>query len=247
MHRPVAFAVLLTGALACFGSAHSQVGFDVASVHPSQRPVEFERDGQTDVAYGTLHMRDVTVSTCIKWAYQVQQSQIVGLPGMDQQHFDIVAKADPSAAEEQMRPMLQALLAERFHLVFHLGRRELNAYAMSVDGKGLKMKPSPAADGALYRQNSATGMVARNITMQQLANYVSGPLGSPLSDDTHLPGKFDLVINFTPYVDEDRDHQASPASILNAAFRGDVGLQLNGRKAVFDVMVIDHVETPSPN
>jgi uncharacterized protein (TIGR03435 family) len=238
---------LLIATLVVTTLASGQTAFEVAAIRPSQQSVEFERDGETKVVGDRLSMRDVTLSTCVKWAYQVQQAQIIGPYHWDQQHYDVTAKADPGTSEETMRLMLQALLAERFHLVFHREKRELAAYAIEVDPKGLKIKPSPDSEGALYRQNSATGMVARNITMQQLADYISGPLGAPLADDTHLPGKYNLNLDFTGYVDEDRDHQAGPASILNAAFRGNLGLQLVRRKSIFDVMVIDHVESPTPN
>ena len=39
-----------------------------------------------------LSMRDVTVSTCMKWAYKVQQAQIVPKKDMDSVHYDMVAK-----------------------------------------------------------------------------------------------------------------------------------------------------------
>ena len=49
--------------------ATAQATFDVASIHPTSEHVQFESNGTTEVAYGTLKMHDVTVATCIYWAY----------------------------------------------------------------------------------------------------------------------------------------------------------------------------------
>ena len=228
-------------------ASHAQTSFDVASIRLSQQEVKFEHDGETAIAHGTLRMRDVTLSTCIRFAYKVQQAQILGEPRRNERHYDITAKAAPDTTAEQMRPMLQALLEERFHLVFHREKRELNGYVMTVLPKGIKFKPSADQGGELYRQNYAASMVAKNITMQELVDYISEPLGSPLADGTHLQGKYDLVIDFTKYVDAPREIMANTTTVLSAAFRGDLGLQFTKDKAAYDMFVIDHVEPPSEN
>ena len=53
--------------------------FAVASIRPSSQAVQFEHDGRTEVSPGLLQMHDVTVATCVKWAYGVQDSQIIFL------------------------------------------------------------------------------------------------------------------------------------------------------------------------
>ena len=143
--------------------------------------------------------------------------------------------------------MMQAVLKERFHLAFHREQRELSGYVLTVLPKGPKIKPSPNQDGEVYRQNSAAGMVAKNITMQELADYMSEPIGAPLADGTHLNGQYDLVIDFTKYVDTPREILPNATTVLNAAFKGDLGLQITKDKAVYDMVVLDHVEAPSEN
>lgn len=241
--RSLSLSIALLFSLA----SHAQASFDVASIRLSQQEVKFERDGETTIAHGTLRMRDVTLSTCIRFAYKVQQAQIVGEPRRNEQHYDIIAKASPNTTAEQMRPMMQALLQERFHLAFHRERRELNGYVLTVVPKGAKIKPSVDQNGEPYRQNSATGMVAKNITMQELSDYISEPIGSPLADGTHLEGKYDLVLDFTHYVDTPSEIQPNASTVLNAAFKDDLGLQLTKGKADYDMIVLDHFEPPSPN
>lgn len=228
-------------------AGHAQASFDVASIRLSKQEVKFERDGETEISHGTLRMRDVTLSTCIRFAYKVQQAQIIGEPRRNEQHYDIIAKASPETTAEQMRPMMQALLQERFHLVVHREKRELNGYVLSVVPKGARIKLSINQDGELYRQNSAAGMVAKNITMQELADYMSEPIGSPLADGTHLEGKYDLVIDFTKYVDTPREILPNATTVLNAAFKGDLGLQLTKDKAVYNMVVLDHFEPATEN
>ena len=84
--------------------------------------------------------------------------------------------------------------------------------------------------------------------MQELADYLSDPLGAPLTDGTGLPGRYDFVIDFTPYVNmEQSDVRPDPVAVLKSALKGDLGLDLVQGKAVVDVMVVDHVEAPSEN
>src|SRR5580658_3001496 len=93
-------ALLICAALGCV--AASAQAFAVASIRPSAAEVKFEHDGKTETTPGTLRMQDVTVSTCIKWAYGVQDNQISGPEWIQSQHFDIMAKADEPVAEDQL-------------------------------------------------------------------------------------------------------------------------------------------------
>ena len=100
----------------------------------------------------------------------------------------------------------------------------------------------------MFRENSATGMVARSISMAELADYLSDPMDAPLTDATGLPGRYDLTIDFTPYVDlRQSDVRPDPVAVIQAALKGDVGLELVRGKQVVEVTTVDHVEAPSAN
>jgi uncharacterized protein (TIGR03435 family) len=228
-------------------AAVGQAAFDVASIHPSGAAVQFERNGKTENAHGTLKMRDVTVSTCIGWAYGVPQAAILGPSSLKNVRYDITAKAPPDTTEDQMKLMLRALLLERFKLAFHREEKELRAYTLVVARSGIKMKPS-APGGEMMHENSAMGMIARSITMKELADYLSDPLDAPLADKTDLPGRYDFTIDFTPYVDAERTNErADPAAVLKAALRGDLGLDLVQQKAPVEMLIVDHVEAATSN
>ena len=245
--RALVAALMVLGAGVGARDAVAQSAFDVAVIRPSSGEVKFEHDGKTVVSYGTLRMHDVTVSTCIQWAYGITRPQIAGPDAIRTVHYDITAKTDPGATKEQMQAMMRTLLSDRFKVAFHVEKRELKVFTMTVAKGGIKMKPS-APGVEMSHENSATGMVAHSISMQELADYLADPLGAPLTDGTGLTGRYDFVIDFTPYVNmEQSDVRPDPVSVLKSALKGDLGLDLVQGKAVVDVTVVDHVEAPSAN
>jgi len=245
--RAVFPALILLSSVVVAKPALAQAAFDVAVIRPSSGEVKFERNGKTEAAFGTLKMHDVTVSSCIQWAYGKPQALISGPSSLTDARYDITAKTDPHTTKEQMQEMLRTLLSERFKLAFHVEKKEMRVYMLTVAKGGIKMRP--AAPGVeMHRENSATGMVANSISMQELADYLSDPLNAPLTDSTGLVGRYDFIIDFTPYVNmEQSDVRPDPVSVLKAALKGDLGLDLVQGKAVVDVMVVDHVELPSSN
>jgi uncharacterized protein (TIGR03435 family) len=228
--------------------AHAQTSFAVATIRPSSEAVQFEHDGRTEVAPGLLQMHDVTVATCVKWAYGVQDSQISGSGWLQADHFDIMAKADGPATEEQMKLMLRTLLADRFKLSFHRVSKELKSFAMTATKGSEKLQRSSSQDGKSAIQNSAIGSVVKSTTMQEWANFIAGPLQTPVVDMTGLPGRYDFAIDFTPYLPTDMATMRPDAtSVIMTAMQGELGLKLEARKEQVEVMVVDHVEQPSAN
>ena len=166
---------------------------------------------------------------------------------MKDAHYDIVAKTEPGASDQQMRLMMRSLLSQRFGLQFHTEKRELRVYTLVVSKAGIKMHPATPG-GKAFHQNNASGMVARSLTMQELADYLSDPLEIALADGTGTKGAYDFTIDFTPYVDLERgDVRPDPAAVLGAALKGKLGLELVQGKQEMDVTVVDHVEPPSSN
>ena len=234
------------------GAAYSQhSSFAVATIRPSAAEVKFEHDGSIEIFGNTLRMKDVMVQSCIKWAYNVQDSQIAGPEWIESDRFDITAKSDKPANEDEMKRMLQGLLAERFGLSFHREQREMKALILSVASTGAKLKPAAAPDAPPYRQNSANGSIAKSMPIQEWANFIAGPLQMPVVDETGLTGKYDFVIDFTGYIPEPGKNMdvARPdaTGILKAVLHDQLGLNIDAHKTRVEVMVIDRVEKPSAN
>jgi uncharacterized protein (TIGR03435 family) len=228
-------------------AAAAQPAFAVALIRPSTAEVPFEHDGKTEISPGTLRMQDVTVATCIKWAYGIQDSQISGPSLLRSEHYDITAKTDEPVGSDQLKLMMRALLAERFKVSFHHENRELRAFALIVAKNGPKLHES-TADGSSIIQNTASGVVAKSTTMQEFANHISGPLRTPVADKTGLNGKYDFTVDFTPYLpDNASTMRPDVASVMMAALGGELGLKLESTKASVEVFVVDHVEKPTEN
>jgi uncharacterized protein (TIGR03435 family) len=243
--------ILLTCCVIPIASSAQQPAFAVATIRPSSGAVQFEHDGKTETSPGSLRMRDVSVNTCIKWAYGVQDNQIAGPAWIQSDHFDIVAKADGPASDEEMKRMLRTLLADRFKLSFHRESKELKSFVLTVAKGGAKLSPAAAPDGKPFRENSANGTVAKSMTIREFGDFLSGPLQMPVVDETGLTGKYDFAIDFTPYLPDPAHSmdgtKPDTTGILMAAMEGELGIKMESRKAQVEVMVIDHVERPSEN
>jgi len=133
--------------------AEAKLEFEVASVKPSVLPAGNgvirlgAQGGPGSGDPGRLTYSFSTIRDLMVDAYGVQRSQISGGPNwLDSERFDIVAKVPEGAAKEQVRVMLQNLLAERFKLTLHRESKELPVYALVVGPKGPKLKDSTATD-----------------------------------------------------------------------------------------------------
>ena len=76
-------------------------------------------------------------------AFEVSTDQITGpawLRDVSANTYTVIATMASDTTKEQFRKMLQNLLAERFHLVFHRETRNFPGYALVVDKGGPKFK-----------------------------------------------------------------------------------------------------------
>jgi uncharacterized protein (TIGR03435 family) len=134
--------------------------------------------------------------------------------------FDIEARAPGNPTKDQMRLMMQALLAERFQLAVHFETHEVPILAMTLvkpakTGPGLRPHakgpscdepPSPAlfppicdAMPMMIEGGQRRGG-GRNITPAMIAWRLPslGNLDRPVIDRTGLTGTFDFTIKWTP-------------------------------------------------
>ena len=124
--------------------------FDVASIKPSNPNPTGPLGATPSIlpALGRLTAQNVTLRMLVMTAYDKQPFQMVGGPSWQNSNkFDITARtADANAKLDQMRVMLQGLLADRFTLKAHIETREVPIYALIVardNGRlGPKMKAS---------------------------------------------------------------------------------------------------------
>jgi uncharacterized protein (TIGR03435 family) len=203
-------------------------------------------------------MRNVTIKLLIGLAYNVKDFQIHGRQGLlDSERYDIDAvceerQTDRTArltfvtiqADSRLRLMLQALLADRFHLVLHHETRELPAYSLSPAKNGPRLSDSTTTED-LSNMRVDVGQIRSNrMSMEELAGVLSRLLGMPVVDKTGLTGHFDLLLKWTP--DETSADTTLGPSIFTA-IQDTLGLRLVAGQEPTDILVIDRVEHPSPN
>jgi len=173
-------------------------------------------------------------------------------------NFDILAKAGSPVLEDQLKRMLQTLLAERFKLVLHREMRSLPIYTLVVAKNGAKLRKADAREES--RQTTGDQpyrMIFENISMAQVAEWLCPPWTSrPVVDGTGLQGGFDFTLDLGQYIlDSDTGKPVLDArgavDTEGAVMRGlpeQLGLRLEPGKAPVEVVVIDRLErVPTAN
>jgi uncharacterized protein (TIGR03435 family) len=226
--------------------------FEVASIRPSQTPPgrglpSLREDINTGP--GSLSMRNVTLPTCIRWAYKLNVYEIKAPDALSAARYDITAKAEAAAAEEQLRLMLQTLLAERFQLVFHRQNMDVPGYVIVAGKNGAKLT---AVEGGGEGGMTGAALVfeGHRMPLSRLADIVSSTLKSPVLDRTDLPGYYDFKLDLRPYLTSRQpgDPPLDLVDVAMSALEDELGLKLVQRKLQLDVLVVDRAaKTPSGN
>jgi uncharacterized protein (TIGR03435 family) len=230
--------------LAAFGQA--QESFEVASVKPHPGIVTFAAD--PSVKGNRVTATASTLLDLIEVAYHARRDQLLGAPGWaDSDHYDLEARAGASAiTTDQMRRMLQALLAERFQLRIRHETREVPMYALVVSKKGPKLRessPDEVPKGRITGSGSGMHMEVAKGTMAQLANRLSGNgAGRPVVDETGLTGVYSYELDWGNAAGPD-----SELPTLSVALQEQLGLRLEPIKGTSDFIIVEHVERPSAN
>jgi uncharacterized protein (TIGR03435 family) len=236
--------------------------FEVASVKPDKVGTN-EGPGRgreiSEVTPGGISMRNVRLSSCIQWAYNVKSYQVSGPAWITLDRYDIVAKAGGAVETEQLRLMLQSLLAERFGLALHREKKELPAYALLVGKNGPKLRESQSqGEPAIKPGSTRMSMSLEGMPLERAVDFLSTALQRPVVDMTGLTGRYDFTIDLSPYFAPDNepgikgvDRRVGVSEAENAlltAVQEQLGLRLEARKIAVELLVVDHAEkTPVEN
>jgi len=244
--RAVAISFLLSAVC-----AFSQARFDVASVKPSRWSGEGRNRESTSANPGTLIMHNVTLRSALQWAYGVQEYQITGPAWIDDERYDISAKAAEPVGVEQLRSMLQSLLADRFKMAAHRAKKELPVYALVVAKAGPKLTAGNP-DGTSLVQPNGMSLTARDTSMSEVAEFLTrGAVRAlnlpPVIDMTGLKGRYNFAIDATSFLQSLGGGKGAPdsAAIITGVqeiLQDQLGLKAELRKAPTDVLVVDRAE-----
>jgi uncharacterized protein (TIGR03435 family) len=268
-------------------SAAPQATFDAVSIKSNKSGDN--RVGIRPEPGGRLVGTNVTVEMLITLAYSslMQPIKLIGGPSwIAAEHFDVEAKAASNASMDEMRPMLQAMLADRFRLAVHHETRQLPQYSLVLvketrlgpklvphadDSKcidtpsGPPPPPRPGEAPPTLCGGFSVGLVqggihiaSQKVTMGALAGVMTRFVDRTVVDKTGLTGAYDVDLNFTPVETPFPPGPGGPPATTTAsdpnappliftALQEQLGLKLKPETAPADVLVIDHVEEPSPN
>jgi len=267
----VASALLWVAATAFGQTAPAGPTFEVATIKPSP-PFSMEnfmshKGVKIDKAYADIGGASLT--NLIAFAYRVKDYQVSAPDWMNGAHFDVLAKLPDGASKDSVPEMLQALLAERFHLRLHTVSKEMSVYAL-VLRQGAKLPPKPTDYQPDYkpRYGPVDMKELSPTTMERYARGLSGAVDRPIVDQTGLDGEYMLPVfaalsasnaYYAGVVAKQREaavgHDALvDALAANAANAPGVStalpreLKLESRKLPMTVLMIDHMdENPTAN
>lgn len=235
------------------GMVFAQPAIDVASIKPSDPGItamnnHFSADRFTLTGYAA--------KTLIEQAHSVKDYQVLNAPDWTRsERWTLEVKTTVPTNYQQKFQLLQPLLAERFQLKIHHETRTMPVYSLAVAKGGPKLRtPDPNERGYMMFGNQIIG---RKYDITMLARNLEGELNVPVVDKTGLTGIYDLDLKWTPDpARPDFGDVHNPAELpapdpnrpgIFTAIREQLGLELKAEKRPVDVIVIDHIERPSPN
>jgi uncharacterized protein (TIGR03435 family) len=222
--------------------------FEVASVKPN-RIASADGEGapreKITASSGSLTMQSVSLQTCIKWAYDLRDFQILGPSWISSEKYDIAAKASSAVPEQELRVMLRALLTERFKLRIRMETKDKPVYALVVGKSGPKLDKAKDEDPSFGPLGGE--LIFRNFSMADLADRLSSrpfKLDLPVLDRTGLDGRFDFALKLASN-DAELKHtlegmEQGPSILV--FFQDQLGLKLESRKGPIEMLIVESAE-----
>jgi len=172
-----------------------------------------------------------------------------------------IAMQSMTNAEQQQQTelMQQSLLADRFQFKAHFETREVPLYELTIAKGGPKLKEADDPKQIKFGVNlgsypifQGTAPINSFIDFLQCSAEIGG---RRVLDKTGLTGAYQIAIKWSPMQAASSaassDGAASPpdteGATLFTAIEEQLGLKLIPTKGPGEVLVIDHIEQPSPN
>jgi len=205
--------------------------FEVASIKPDHSGTNIVPTGKSDPS---RFVANSTVKMLIDFAFNLRDFQVSGGPSwIGTERFSIDAKVEDSIAErlqnlpraeqiEQMRLMVQSLLADRFKLSMSRQTKDLPTFALTIAKGGPKLiesiappstfqgnSPLPTGrdsgpptppPGAVIMGMGLGGQVTltgKSAPLASLVNMLSQQFNRPILDQTGLKSTYDFVLHWT--------------------------------------------------
>jgi len=221
-----------------------------------------------------------TLVNYIYFAYKLKSydyfSVAPKLARLTAQRYDIQARAAGSPTADQLRLMMQALLADRFNLKVRYEVRQEPVLALVLDrtqtliltiqehsndvpcsaasGKLIEAPRSlfPPSCGAFQEWSKEGRWYAggRNLTAPEIADFIGDSINRQVVDRTGLAGKYDFFVSWAPAASAPGSAPSQPDFSVpgfQEALTTQLGMKLEPQRAPVGVLTIEKVEAPGPN
>ena len=223
---------------------------------------------------GRLHLDSVTTQFLIELAYGVRDVQLVGGPSwMNADRYEVDARSSADTTPDQVLRMLQSLLSERFKLTVRREQRDLPVYELRQAKGGPKAtlitqvpcenaEPSTAPPrivagagppplnqcGGVRRKMlpTATQIEAVAISTHRLTELLSDDVDRTIIDKSGITVPVFVRLEYAPTRLAAGGTESTLPSLFTA-LEEQLGLKLESTKGPVEVLVIDHVEKPTPD
>jgi uncharacterized protein (TIGR03435 family) len=220
--------------------------FDIISIKPDKDGHGLDSGTQPG---GRYTARNVPAQFLVTEAFGIKDFQIAGAPKwLNDERYDIVATAATpnQLSQEQLRPLLQAMLVDRFKLKFHREMKEFPTYSLVVGKNGPKFRQSPrghAPNLSVSSDNGRASMTGQSMPMSALAQSLADMVGRTVADNTGLKGDFDFKFAWAP-----GEVVSDALPDIFTALQEQLGLRLDiVKKGAVEVIVIESMEKASAN
>jgi uncharacterized protein (TIGR03435 family) len=230
--------------------------FDVVSVKPSSNLVGADYNNQLTFSPSGITGKNVTLKKLIAEAYHLQLNQVLGPAWLDRNEYEIEAKSERSVGKDQLAPMLQTLLAERFNLKQHRETRSMKVYQLVTEKTGPKIRPvkegdlsKPAAGFHFHGDlRQFADLLAVQLSIPESADpdptrpqTAAGP-PIPVLDKTGLAGTYDFNVDLKP------EFGTSVFTVWQRVLLEQLGLRMESSRGNVPVIVVDGaLQVPTAN
>ncbi len=255
MTQTITISVLaILGGLLAAQPAAQAPEISVVSIKPTDPAINAMNNRATP---GRFSFTGYSLMSLIETAYSLKEYQILDAPGwLTSERWTLEGELTQPVRIFQHLQSLQPVLAARFSLKIRHETRTMPIYSLVVAKGGSKLTPALQDDKAGWMRYG-NQIVGHKYDIRMLAPNLSGNLNMPVVDKTGVTGLYDIDLKWTPdparpEFGDVRNPADLPAPDPNrpeifTAIKEQLGLELKAEKGPVDVIVIDHVERPTPN
>jgi uncharacterized protein (TIGR03435 family) len=249
--------------------------FEIVSIKPID-PLDRPLPGvTTSQPSGQFRATNVPVATLIQQAFMDPQNseplQLIGAPDwVRTDKYQVEARFTEVASREQLNAILPGMILKmletrfnfkaqievRTRAAFVLVRSRTDRLGPQLRGTNLdcdagQKEPRDARAVARAMQagtacdtirNIGTRTTFRGITMADFAKWLVPPAGRHVVDQSGLMGRFDFELDYTR-----EPLSQSDLPPIFTALQEQLGMKLESREVPQPVIVVEHVDRPSPN